>query len=98
MGFLIALKWLHELDKMESFNQEMRDHSDRTINCNPSDTTVSSDDADDLNYYLDVCGFIVSFLALCLISVAILSDKRVRESHPNKIIAYICLCDAYNYY
>ena len=22
----------------------------------------------------------------------------MRQSHPNKIIAYICLCDAYNYY
>ena len=98
MGFLLALKWLHELDQIGSSNQNMKDYSDRTINCNPSNSTVSSDDSDELNFILDVCGFIISFLALCLISVAILSDKRVRESHPNKIIAYICMCDAYNYY
>ena len=76
----------------------MPDYSDRTINCNPSNKTVSSDDAGDPNFAIDVTGFGISFLALSLIAVAILSDKRVRDSHPNKIIAYICICDAYNYY
>ena len=59
---------------------------------------MSHDDLGEFYFRLALVGFTISFLALCLISLAILTDKRVKESHPNRIIAYICLCDAYNYY
>jgi len=45
---------------------------------------------------MDLFGVSLSFVSLSLISLAILSDKRV-SSHPNNIIAYIMLCDAYTY-
>ena len=44
----------------------------------------------------DLVGISISLVSLCFISFAILADKRVR-GHPNNIIAYICLCDAYTY-
>ena len=71
------------------------DDDDRAINCNPGSGTVSAEDQGKLSFKLDLIGFSISFVSLCMIAIAILSDKRVKESHPNKIIAYICLCDAY---
>ena len=39
----------------------------------------------------------LSAASLTFVSLAILSDKRVR-SHPNNIIALVCLCDAYTFF
>jgi hypothetical protein len=46
---------------------------------------------------MDMIGFTLSFLALSLVGFVILSDKRIR-THPNGLIAFICLSDAYNYF
>ena len=45
---------------------------------------------------MDIIGITLSLLSLSAVSIAILSDKRIR-GHPNNIIAYICICDAYTY-
>ena len=45
---------------------------------------------------MDIIGITLSLLSLSFVSLAILSDKRV-QGHPNNIIAYICICDAYTY-
>jgi hypothetical protein len=66
------------------------------LNCNPSNKTVSSDDNESFWFKIDVTGFAISFVALSFVGVVILSDKRIR-THPNQMIAYICLSDAYNY-
>ena len=73
------------------------DSYDTAINCNRSDHTVSTDDRGTLYFRIDVIFLTISFLALTIVGFAILSDKRV-IAHPNKIIAYICLSDAYNYF
>ena len=93
MGFLVAwnnLKGIHD-DIMKS------DSYDTAVNCNRSDHTVSDDDRGTTYFRIDVIGLTISFLALTVVGFAILSDKRVK-AHPNKIIAYICLSDAYNYF
>lgn len=41
-------------------------------------------------------GIALSAATLSFISLAILSDERVR-AHPNKLIALVCMCDAYTY-
>ena len=67
-----------------------------TVDCNPDDDHVSSDDQGTGWYRFDIIGICLSLASLSFVSYAILSDKRVR-GHPNNIIAYICLCDAYTY-
>ena len=67
-----------------------------TKDCSDDDDHVSTDDAGTFWFRLDIFGLSLSFISLSFISYAILSDKRVR-SHPNDIIAFICLCDAYTY-
>ena len=67
-----------------------------TVDCNDDDTHVSSDDAGTTWFRVDIFGISLSLISLIFVSFAILADKRVR-SHPNSIIAMICLCDAYTY-
>ena len=76
---------------------DKKTREDTAINCNRSDHTVSFDDQGTTYFQIDVIGLTISFLALTVVGFAILSDKRVK-AHPNKIIAYICLSDAYNYF
>lgn len=59
--------------------------------------TVSLDDKDDLWFKLDLAGFCLSFCALSIVGMSILCDKRIK-THPNPLIAMICLSDAYNYF
>ena len=47
------------------------------INCNPSSSTVSSDDQGTTYFRMDIVGFTISFLALSIVGFAILSDKRI---------------------
>jgi hypothetical protein len=45
----------------------------------------------------DVAAASLSGFALLLVAVLILSDERLHV-HPNKLIAYICLCDSYSFF
>ena len=47
------------------------------IHCNPSDSTVSSEDNTMVYFKLDLIGFTLSFLALAFVGFVILSDKRI---------------------
>ena len=67
-----------------------------TTDCLPDDDHVSPDDAGTNWFRADIIGISLSLVSLSFVSYAILSDKRIR-GHPNNIIAYICLCDAYTY-
>lgn len=67
-----------------------------TIDCDPDSDHVSNDDAGSNWFWADIVGITISLVSLSFVSYAILSDKRIR-GHPNNIIAYICLCDAYTY-
>ena len=67
-----------------------------TIDCDPDSLHVSKDDAGSNWFKVDIVGITISLVSLSFVSYAILSDKRIR-GHPNNIIAYICLCDAYTY-
>ena len=66
------------------------------MDCNPDEDHVSSDNQGAAWFRADIAGIILSLCSLSFVSFAILSDRRVR-THPNKLIAYICLCDAYTY-
>lgn len=44
----------------------------------------------------DIIASSASCIALTLIALLVLSDKRA-QTHPNKMIAYVCLCDAYSF-
>ena len=44
----------------------------------------------------DVVASMISAMSLLLISSLILLDKRL-QMHPNKLLAYACLCDAYGF-
>ena len=66
------------------------------VDCDPTDNHVSDDDQGSFWFKIDIVGIFLSLASLSFISYAILSDKRVR-GHPNNIIAYICLCDAFTY-
>jgi len=70
---------------------------DYTVNCYPSERTVSYEDLGTVYFRIDIAGFLVSFIALTFVGLVILTDKRI-QAHPNKLIAFICLSDAYNYY
>lgn len=66
------------------------------MDCNPSEDRVSGDDQGTVYFKLGICVTFLSVVSLSFVSLSILSDKRVR-SHPNNIIAFICLCDAYTF-
>jgi hypothetical protein len=40
---------------------------------------------------------LVSAVLLAFVALLIFTDKRL-QAHPNKLIAYTCLFDAYNFY
>ncbi len=72
-------------------------YDDYSVNCNPGQATVSNDDVGETYFRLDIAGFTISFIALTCVGLVILTDKKLR-THPNELIAYICLSDAYNYF
>lgn len=47
-------------------------------------------------YFYDISSAGLSSVALFLVAILILSDRRL-HAHPNKLIAYICLCDSYTF-
>lgn len=44
----------------------------------------------------DIAAATLSSISLLLIAALILFDKRL-HMHPNKMIAYVCVCDAYGF-
>ena len=88
---------LHVQQTMDILASLPENDKDYAVNCNPSASTVSSDDKGELYFNLDIMGFTLSFLALSAVGLVIMSDKRIR-THPNELIAYICLADAYSYF
>jgi hypothetical protein len=58
---------------------------------------VDDDDSGYLNFDIDMSLSLMSSLALGFVALIILTDSRI-QGHPNKIIAYTCLIDAYNFY
>ncbi len=67
-----------------------------TVDCNPDHEHVNTFAKGTTWFRFDIAGIVMSLTGLCFVSFSILSDKRVR-THPNNIIALICLCDAYTY-
>ena len=45
-------------------------------------------------FNLDITGATLSMVALLTIAIIILSDQKIK-AHPNQMIAYVFLCDAY---
>ena len=84
------------MERLESGNITLK-FDDYAVNCNPSNQTVSYDDVGDLYFRMDIAGFTISFIALFSVGLVIISDRRIR-THPNELIAYICLSDAYSYF
>ena len=67
-----------------------------TLDCVDSSDRVSAADKGATWFQLSIIFTFISVVSLSFVSLAILSDKRVK-THPNNIIAYICLCDAYTF-
>ena len=58
---------------------------------------MSADDRGRTYYRLICSSAFISFLLLFSFGLLILSDKRIR-GHPNNIIAFIMMADAYTYF
>ena len=65
--------------------------------CNNVDGYVDDDDRGTLYFNLDITLSLMSSLSLGFIALIILTDKRI-QGHPNKLIAFTCLIDAFNFY
>ena len=50
-----------------------------------------------LDFNVDITLLFLSSLALGFIALIILTDKRL-QGHPNMLIAYTCLIDAFNFF
>ncbi len=64
--------------------------------CNPQKGYVNERSTSFAWFKYDTVAASISCLALTLIALLILCDKRA-QTHPNKMIAYVCLCDAYTF-
>ena len=58
---------------------------------------VGVDHRGDAFFRANLIGASFSFCGLFLVGMLILSDKRIR-GHPNNIIAFICMSDAFTYF
>ena len=65
--------------------------------CNYSEEYVNVNNAGSLFFRLDIYGAAVSTIALLVVALVMLSDEKL-GAHPNKMIAYVFLCDAYLYF
>ena len=72
-----------------------KDHA-LILSCDPSNKYVSHDDVGNLYFRYDVAAATISCVALFLVAMLIYSDKKL-QTHPNKLIASICLCDSYTF-
>ena len=67
------------------------------LSCNPTLNYVNMGKLGLPYFDYDVAAASLSGFALLLVAVLILSDERLHV-HPNKLIAYICLCDSYSFF
>jgi hypothetical protein len=71
---------------------------DSILSCRPTLNYVNKEKLNGMPgwFTYDVTASMISALSLLLISGLILLDKRL-QMHPNKLLAYACLCDAYGF-
>ena len=62
--------------------------------CNPTINYVNYSKLGLTFFNLDVTAATLSMFALTTVALIILSDEKIK-AHPNKMIAYVFLCDAY---
>ena len=65
--------------------------------CNLNEDYVNTNDPGKPFFRADFTGAALSAGALLIVALLILSDKKL-GAHPNKIIAYVFLCDAYLFF
>jgi len=65
--------------------------------CNPQANYVNIRSPSDAAWFTyDTVSASLSTISLAFIALLTLSDKRA-QTHPNKMIAYVCLCEAYTF-
>ena len=62
--------------------------------CNPTIDYVNMNKQGLAFFNIDVTAAALSTVALLTIAIIILSDQKIK-AHPNQMIAYVFLCDAY---
>ena len=67
------------------------------IACNTDDYHVSDDDKGLLAFNLDMVLSLASAIMLAFVALLIFTDKRL-QAHPNMLIAFTCLADAFNFF
>lgn len=65
--------------------------------CNTNDAHVSDDDKGLLAFNVDMALSLASAMMLAFVALLIFTDKRL-QAHPNILIAYTCLADAFNFF
>lgn len=65
--------------------------------CNPTLNYVNRNKIGLPYFRADICFATVSCFALFFLASLILTDKRL-QGHPNKLIAYVFMCDAYTFF
>ena len=79
-------------------NEDIPYHS--SVDCQESNEGfeyVTANDRGDAFFRADLIGSACSCFALFFVGMIILTDKRIR-GHPNNIIAFICMSDAFTYF
>lgn len=64
------------------------------LSCNPALNYVNQAKHGTPWYLFDICAASLSTISLLFVACLILFDPRL-QMHPNKLIAYICICDAF---
>jgi len=65
--------------------------------CNPTLDYVNMNKKGMPYFKTDISFAAVSCFALFFVAALILTDKRL-QAHPNKLIAYVFICDAYTFF
>ena len=65
--------------------------------CDPTTGYVSLKNAGSPFFRLDIAAASFSTVALLIMAILKLSDEKTR-AHPNQMIAYVFLCDAYMFF
>ena len=68
-----------------------------SLDCVDDEEHVGNWNIGSVFYRADIIGASCSFAFLFFVGMIILTDKRIR-GHPNNIIAFICMADAYTYF
>jgi hypothetical protein len=64
------------------------------LSCNPTLNYVNQAKVHTGWYIFDICAASLSSVSLLFVACLILFDPRL-QMHPNRLIAYICICDAF---